>query len=318
MFALSTVGANAQFSNSKFIPTKQSIPYKIIVAELKGIKGNYDAHYKLLLQQSTEFPYDLVLEKDASFCFFINLYINGNDTTVLKYVRLSGKEEEDFYKKIYQLNLEREVKNKIRIRSFDIEHHNNFQTCLNAIYYMISQVSNTTTLKVADDIYNNPSIATHLKANNLFRLIDSTQLKYLITHDSVLQEIRNNLKTSLSFSKPYTKSWYKKREKVLLNLFQKATYKTDRFCVITELIHMPKTGKRKAFLNYAELKALGIICIYPIYFNRYSNTIYKKSFYCTHPKNPFFFYPKKAKDFSSKKGVWLLSNKSNYFLIIAN
>lgn len=318
MFALSIYNAKAQNSKSNFIPTKQSIPFKIIIGELNGMKGNYEAHYKIIAQQAPEFPYDVILEKDASFCFFINLYIKAIDTNVFKYVRFSGKEEENLYRKLLVLNQERSVNNKINVKSIDIEHSNNFQTCVNAIYYMISQVSNESIQRITDTIYNNPYIATHLKANDLLRIIDSTRLSYLITHDSVLQEIRNNLKTTLSFSTPYTKSWYKKREKTLPKLFYKATYKSDRFCLITQTLHMPKSGTRKAFLKKVELEKLGIVSIYPIYFNRYSSKQYKKSFYCTHPKNPFFFYPKKAQEFSSKKGTWLLSNKEKYYLIVSN
>jgi hypothetical protein len=318
MFALCKFNAEAQLSKPKFIPSQQSIPFKIIVGELKGIKGNFDAHFKIISQQSSEFPYDVILEKDASFCFFMNLFISGRDTNIFKYVRISGKEEEDFYRKLYSLNKDRGTGNKINIKSFDIEHSNNFQTCLNAIYYMISQVSNESIQRIADTVYYNPYIATHLKANNLLRIIDSTRLAFLITHDSVLQEIRTNLKLTLSYSSPYTKSWYKKREKMLLELFNKATYKSVRFCVITQTIHMPKSGGRNAFLNDAKLKKLGIECIYPIYFNKYLNSLYKKTFYCTHPKNPFFFSPKKAQEFSSKKGAWILSNKNNYYLVISN
>lgn len=318
MFALSIYNAKAQLSKPKFIPSQQSIPFKIIVGEIKGIKGNFDAQYKIISQQSIEFPYDVILEKDASFCFFINLYISGRDTNVLKYVQISGKEEEDFYKKLYSLNKDRSIGNKINIKSFDIEHSNNFQTCLNAIYYMISQVSNESIQRITDTVYHNPYIATHLKANNLLRIIDSTRLAFLITHDSVLQEIRNNLKFTLSYSAPYTKYWYKKREKILLELFNKAIYNSVRFCVITQTLHMPKSGHRKAFLTYAKLNKLGIACIYPIYFNKYLNNYFKKSFYCTHPKNPFFFNPKKGQEFSGKKGAWLLSNNETYYLVISN
>ncbi len=318
MIALGHLCTNAQIGKSVFIPSKQNIPFKIIIAELKGMPGCFDAYYKVLTQQSTEFPYVLVLEKDASFCFFMNLYVSASDTTVLKYVHLSGLEEENFYKKVYTLNKERDFRNKITFRSFDIEHHNNFRTCLNAIYYMISNVSNSTIQQIADSTYYNSNIATHLKATSLLRLIDSTRLAYLIPYDSVLQEIKNNLNNSISFSTPYSNSWYKKREKKLVELFNKATFNTSRYCVITQVTHMPKSDNRKAFLKKIELSKLGIIPIYPIYFNRYSNTNYKKSFYCTHPKNPFLFYPKNAREFSSKKGTWLISNKDNYYLIVSN
>lgn len=308
----------AQIQKSTFINSKKDIPYKLIIGELRGMTGVYDAYYKLINQQSIEFPYHLVLERDASFCFFVNLYISGTDTNVLKNIRFSNTEEKEFYKKIYTLNLLRVPRNKISVKSFDIEHHNNFQTCVNAIYYMISKVSNTSLQIIADSIYKNQNKVNHLKANELIRLIDTTRLADLMVHDSVLQLIKINLQTSLSFGKPYTNTWYKNREKALLNLYYKASWKLDRYCAIIQTKHLPKAGDRNAFLKNAELKGLGITCAYPIYFNRYVNTSFKKSFYCEHPKNPFYLNKKSTVEFSKKKGAWLISNKKTYYLIVSN
>lgn len=308
----------AQFNKSTFIPSKQDIPFKMIIGELKGMQGVYDAYYKLLQQQSTEFKYDLIIERDASFCFFINQHISGTDTNSLKYIRFGNIEEKDFYQKLYYLNKTRENKNKIYVRSFDIEHHNNFQTCLNAIYYMISNVSNESIQQMVDSIYKNENKPNFLKAKDLLRIIDTTRLKYLITHDSVLQLINSNLYTSVSLGKPYTKSWYKSREKILYKLYSNCTFNSDRYCVIIQTLHLPKTGKRNSFLNKINVEELGAQYIYPIYFNRYTNNIYKKSYYCLHPKDPFKFNRKTALDFSKKKGAWLISHKKTYYLVVSN
>ncbi len=308
----------AQIQKSSFINSKKDIPFKMIVGELRGMNGVYDAYLKLINQQSIEFPYHLILERDASFCFFINLHISGVDTNALKFIRFSNTEEKEFYKKLYTINLQRTTKNKISVKSFDLEHHNNFQTTINALYYMISSVSNNTLQIIADSIYKNPNKENHIKANDLIRLIDTTRIADLMVHDSVLQLIKNNLKISLSFGKPYTNIWYKSREKVLLNYYYNSTFKLDRYCAIIQTKHLPIAGDRNAFLKNAELKSLGITCVYPIYFNRYVNTIFKKSFYCEHPKNPFFLNKKSTVEFSKKKGAWLISSKKTYYLIVSN
>lgn len=308
----------AQFNKSTFTPSKQDIPFKLIIGELKGMPGVYDAYYKLLQQQSTEFKYDLILERDASFCFFVNLHISGTDTNALKFIRFGNAEEKDFYQKILELNKQRELKNKIKTRSFDIEHHNNFQTCLNAIYYMISAVSNASIQATADTIYKNANKPNFIKAKDLIRLIDTTRLSYLMTHDSVLQIIKSNLNSSVSFGKTYTKSWYKQREKTLMPLFSKCIFNIDRYCVIVQTLHLPKSGNNKSFLNKIKIEELGAQYIYPIYFNRFTNNIYKKSYYCLHPKDPFKYNRKSTLDFSKKKGAWLISNKKTYYLVVSN
>jgi hypothetical protein len=308
----------AQIQKSSFINSKKDIPYKIVVGELRGMNGVYDAYLKIINQQSIEFPYHLILERDASFCFFINLHLSGADTNTLKYIRFSNTEEKEFYKKLYTLNLQRIPKNKISVKSFDLEYHNNFQTTINALYYMIAAVSNHKLQAVADSIYKNPNRENYLKATDLIRLIDTTRLADLMVHDSVLQLIKNNLKISLSFGKPYTNDWYKSREKVLLNYYYKASFNLDRYCAIIQTKHLPKAGDRNAFLKNAELKSLGITCVYPIYFNRYVNTIFKKPFYCEHPKNPFYLNKKSTVEFSKKKGAWLISSKKTYYLIVSN
>lgn len=308
----------AQIQKSSFINSKKDIPYKIIIGELRGMNGVYDAYLKLINQQSTEFPYHLILERDASYCFFINLHISGADTNALKYIRFSNTEEKEFYNKIYSLNLQRSTKNKISVKSFDIEHHNNFQTTINALYYMISGVSNNTLQLITDSIYKNPYKENHLKANDLIRLIDTTRIADLMVHDSVLQLIKNNLKISLSFGKPYTKKWYKSREEVLLNYYYQASFKLDRYCAIIQTKHLPKVGDRHAFLKKLEVKSLGITCVYPIYFNRFVNTNFEKSFYCEHPNNPFYLNKKSTVEFSNKKGAWLISSKKTHYLVVSN
>jgi hypothetical protein len=308
----------AQINKSNFIHSKKDIPNKIILGELRGMKGVYDAYLHLINQQATEFPYHLILERDASFCFFINLYISGTDTNALKHIRFVDNEEKEFYKKIYSLNLERNPKNKISVTSFDVEHEDNFQTTINALYYMISGVSNQSLQLLADSIYKNPYKANHIKANDLIRLIDTTRIADLMVHDSILQQIKNNLKTSLSFGKPYTNKWFKSREKVLLNAFSHASAKLERYCAIIQTNHMPKSGNINGFLRNVDLNSMGVTSIYPIYFNKYINSNFKEYFYCEHPKNPFYLNKNLTAEFYNRKGAWLISNKKTYYLVISN
>ena len=53
-----------------------TMPTKMIVGHMKGMTGTYKSYELLINQISPEFPYTIVLERGASFCYFINKYIN--------------------------------------------------------------------------------------------------------------------------------------------------------------------------------------------------------------------------------------------------
>jgi hypothetical protein len=290
----------------------------MIVGHVNGVFGTYKGYEMLLNQIEPEFPYTLILEKSASYCFFINLYISGRDTTAFTKINISNIEEKSFYLHIRDLNKERNYSNRIIIKSIDLEHQDNFKNSLNAVYYMLSQVSNNHYQKIADSIYRDSIKSYHVKAKDLIRLIDSTRMSYLMTDDSVLQVIKKNLYRTTDLGVPYGVSWASNREKILLEFFNAATYGLNRYCCITDVKHLPKSGKRKAFLNKANLKSFGVSCIYPVYFNHYFNTGFKKTFYCAHPANPFKWKSALKNQFKQKKGAWLMNTEKYTYLIISN
>jgi len=311
-----------KISYSSSIPKLKSeniqLPYKIIVGHVNGVFGTYKGYEMLLNQIEPEFPYAVILEKSASYCYFINLYISGRDTTAINKINISNLEEKSFYSHIRGLNKEREYSNRIIIKSIDLEQQDNFKNSLNAVYYMLSQVSNDHYQRMADTIYRDSTKLNHVKAKDLIRLIDSTRMSYLMADDSVLQVIKKNLYLTTDLGVPYGVSWASNREKILLDFFNSATFGLNRYCCITDVKHLPKSGKRKAFLNKANLKSFGISCIYPIYFNHYFNTGFKKTFYCAHPTNPFKGKSALKNQFKLKKGAWLMNTEKYTYLIISN
>ncbi len=306
----------AQFGNSSFIYSKQYIPFKLAVGELKGMRGVYDAYIRIIELQDKSFPYYLVLEKEASFCFFMNLYISNTDTNVFKYLSFTNKEEKQFYRNIYKLNMDRSSLTKIKLVSFDIEHRKNFKYSLNAVYYMIKKVSDEHYQHLADSIYNDTTKLNHVKAKELIRLVENTRLADLMVYDSVLNLIKENLMASIELGEPYTSSWYKHREELLEKLFVKSTLKLERYCAIVDAKHLPKA--KHSFLRTIESEKMGIASVYPIYFNRYTNAELKKHYYCSHPSNPFKWNKTQANEFSTKQGSWFMSNKNTYYLIVSN
>lgn len=303
--------ANAQRSYT-------TMPYKMVVGELKGMVGTYKGYEMLINQASPDYPYNLILERGVSFCYLVNQFISNKDTSCLSLLNINGADEKAFYKHLQKLNKERDYKNRIIIRSIDLEHSENFKTALNTTYYMIKKVSNNFYQKIADSIYNDSNKVNHIKTKDLMRLIDSTRMSYLMTDDSILQLIKKNLYQTTDLGAPYTNDWYEKREKILVNQYQKATSTLNRFCLITDVIHLPNSNKGKPFLKYAELKEFGVDCYYPIYFNHYTNNTYSKTFYCMYNKNPFKWNSKLYQQFNSKKGAWLMSTTKANYLIISN
>jgi hypothetical protein len=306
----------AQLKKTSFIYSKQYIPFKLVIGELKGMRGVYDAYTRILEQQDKSFPYNLVLEKEASFCFFMNLYISNIDTNVFKYLNFTNKEEKQFFRNIHKLNTDRTAQSKIKLVSFDIEHRKKFKYSLNAVYYMIEKVSNQHYQHLADSIYNDSTKSNHVKTKELISLIENTRLANLMTYDSTLNIIKENLYTSVNLGEQYTKTWYKGREKILATLFIKSTSKLERYCAIVDAKHLPKA--KRSFLRKIESEKMGIASVYPIYFNRYTNTELKKHYYCSHPTNPFKYNKTQAKEFSKKQGSWFMSNKDTYYLIVSN
>ncbi len=295
-----------------------TMPFKIIIGHVSGMQGTYEGYKLLINQTSPDFSYTILLERGVGFCFFINKYVSGIDTNALKNISIQNIDEKNFYKHIYLLNKEREVNNKILIKSIDTEHHDNFKSALNAIYYMTKKVSNEHYQNIADSIYYDSIKVNHIKAKDLIRLIDSTRMSYLMTDDSVLQMLKKNLYLTTDLGAPYTQDWFKGREKIMLSNYNKATFGLNRFCFISDMRHMPNQNGRKAFLKHAELKDFGVECYYPIYFNRFSDGKFRKPFYCLHRKNPMRFNSKLASQFKLKKGAWLMSTKKANYIIISN
>lgn len=294
------------------------LPYKMIVGHMSKMLGTYKGYEMLLNQIEPEFPYAIILEKSASYCYFINLFISGRDTTALTNITIPNNEEKNFYIHLRNLNRERLYQNKIIIKSIDLEYQDNFKNSLNAVYYMLSQVSNDHYQKIADTIYNDKTKQNHVKTKDLIRLIDSTRMSYLMADDSVLQVIKKNIYRTVELGTPYGVSWTTNREKILLEFFNAATFGLNRYCCIADVKHLPKSGKHSAFLNKANLKSFGVICVYPIYFNHFFNEGFKKTFYCAHPTNPFKWKAELKNQFKQKKGAWLMNTEKSTYLIISN
>lgn len=308
-------------STSNFLSAQRSFttfPFKMIVGHVNGMQGTYNGYKMLINQAPIEFPYFILMDKSIGFCYFINRYIKGIDSTAMKYVSINSKEERSFYDTLKIYNRNREWNNKITVKAVDLEHHDNFKTALNAVYYMTNLVSNDHYQRIADSIYNDSIKVNHIKAKEIIRLIDSTRMSYLLTDDSVYQQLKKNLYLTTDLGTPFTSSWFKGRESIMLNNYNKATYGLYRFCYISEIKHLPNQSNRNAFLKKANLKEFGVECYYPIYFNLYSATNNKKSFYCYHRKNPLRFNSKLADQFKSKKGAWLMSTKKVNYIIITN
>ncbi len=295
-----------------------TMPVKMIVGDLKGMSGTYKGYEMLINQSSPDYTFNLILEKGVSFCFFINQYISGKDTSCLSMLNINSAEEKSFYKQLQKLNKEREYRNRIIVIPIDLEYSDNFRTVLNVAYYMIKKVSNERYQKIADSIYNDANKANHVKAKDLFRLIDSTRMSYLMTDDSTLQRIKKNLYLTTELGAPYSNDWFRKREKILLTNFNKTTTTLNRFCFITDIKHMPNSNENKPFLKYTDLKSFGVDCYYPIYFNHYTSSTYTKAFYCMNSKNPFKWNKKLFQQFNSKKGAWLMSTTKANYIIISN
>ncbi len=305
---------NISFAQRSFT----TFPFKMVVGHVNGMQGTYGAYKMLVSQTSVDFPYYILMDKSVGFCYFINKYIQGFDSTALKFVSINSTEEKGFYDTLKMYNASREWKNKIIIKSIDLEHHDNFKTALNTVYYMTKLVSNDHYQRIADSIYNDSVKVNHIKAKDIIRLIDSTRMSYLLTDDSVYQQLKKNLYLTTDLGAPFTSSWLKGRESIMLDNYNKATFGLHRFCYISEIKHLPYQSNRNAFLKKANLKEFGVECYYPIYFNRFSDKNNKKSFYCYHRKNPLRFNSKLANQFKSKKGAWLMSTKKVNYIIISN
>lgn len=307
--SISNIYAQSSYSN---------VPYKIIVGHLNGMSGAYKSYELLLSQSNSELPYDVVVEHGVGYCYFLNLYVSQRDTNCLSNINISNKDEKQFYKYIYNLNKNRESNNKIKIKSIDLEHEDNFKASLNAVFYMIKLVSNSNYQNIANNIYNNPNKVNHIKTKDLLRLIDSTRMSYLMIDDSVLTLIRKNIYETTNLGIPNSRSFKKAREKILLEHFNKATYLSNQYLYIADVSHLPTKKFGKPFLKKANLQELGIECLYPVYFNHNINFIYKKSFYCVHPKNPFRRNKTLGITLNSKKGSWLLSVDKVRYLVVSN
>lgn len=294
------------------------MPYKMVVGDLKGMAGTYKGYEMLINQASPDYPFNLILEKGVSFCYFINQYISNRDTTCLSLLTINSSDERSFYKHLQKLNKDRLFINRIIVRPIDLENSENFKTALNAAYYMIKKVSNDYYQKIADSIYNDNNAVNRIKVKDLLNLIDTTRMSYLMSDDSILIQIKHNLSQTTELGTPYSEEWFTKREKILLYNYQKTTSSLNRFCLITDVTHMPASKNKKAFLKYAELKEFGVDCYYPIYFNHYTNTTYSKTFYCMHSKNPFKWNSKLYQQFNLKKGAWLMSTSKANYIIISN
>lgn len=305
------------FNNSSSI-AYSPLPFKFIVGEIKGMKGTYKGYQQILNQTEFGFKYDFILEKSASQCYFINRYILNIDTTCLKYLNSSNADELEFYNSIRINNLSREFNKKVRVRSFDLEYQQNFSIAVNALHYMISMVSNKALQLKADSIYSDSIKPNFIKAKDLTRIIDSTRISDLLTDDSVYQQIKKNLYLTIELGEPFTKSWYKNREKILLIEFQNSILGIDRYCAIVNNNHLPEIKHSNGFLKYFELNELGIKCYYPIYINRFSNNELKKAFVCGHKKNPFKWNKKTLNVFTKKSGAWLMSNKKTNYFVVSN
>lgn len=293
-------------------------PVKMIVGDLKGMAGTYKGYEMLINQASPDFPFYLLLEKSVSYCYFINQYISLRDTNCIWQITINSIEERSFYEHLQKLNRSRTFVNRIIVKSVDLEHSENFKVAFNAIYYMIKKISNDHYQQIADSIYNDNNLVNRAKAKSLILLVDSSHLSYLMTDDSIFQQIKKNLYTTISLGTPYTKSWYKGRENIMLENYSKATQGLNRFCFITDITHMPDYKKNNPFLKKVELKEFGIQCYYPIYFNHYASSTYQQSFYCFHKYNPFRWNKKLTEQFSSKKGAWLMSTQKANYIIISN
>lgn len=294
------------------------LPSKIIIGEVKTQRGIYTGYEMLLSQINRELPYHLILEKSTSYCYFINLYISGKDTSAISNINITNPSEKKFYQHLYKLNSERFPKNRIIVKGIDLEYTNSYKNCLNAVYYMISKVSNDSLQTEADSIYFNDYKPNHSKAKALIRLIDSTRLSYLMTDDSVLQKIKTNLYISTNLGQAYTKSWSKQREKELLHIFNKTTFGLDRYCFIVDIFHLPNRRFEKTFLEKAPLKEFDIRCYYPIYVNRFASNKFRKTFKCYHHKNPFRRNKGLGYSFKQKQGAWLLNTKKYNYYILSN
>lgn len=309
VFTISTVYAQNAYS---------TVPYKMVVGHMNGMPGSYKSYELLLNQTSSEIPYSIIVEHGVGYCYFINLYLSLRDTNCLSNINFTSKDEKQFYKHIFNLNKERELKNKIYVKSIDLEHEDNFKASLNAIFYMIKLVSNTHYQNIANTIYNNPNKPNQLKVKDLIRLVDSTRMSYLMVDDSVLSLIRKNIYKTTDLGIPNTSTFKKAREKILLEHFNTATYSTNQYLCITDVSHLPTKKTGQPFLKKAHLKELGIECIYPVYFNHNISFKYKKSFYCVHPKNPFSRNKPLGKTLNAKRGSWLMSVDNVKYLIVSN